>query len=857
VIAATTALIAVTVVDRVFHARDERAAALDHRRQALAPLTATALGYEDEDLELLWAERSPVPFRGRRRELKLLADWRANESACSVLMISGSAGVGKSRLALEFASRLPEEWTAGWLRTGAGGTVVSAVRRCGEPAVILVDDAEGRADVVELLDDLAELLDDLAKQHKSPEIRVVLLTRSYAGLRTWLGRRLEPRHNWMAYRAENLPLQPEGGPEDWQRWFREALVAFADIRKVRVPDFPAPFPSGRANGQPILTLLADALLAVLGSSAGNPDPPTLSFNKIAEGLMEHERRRWRAMASVWDWGRGGRPAGRVQEQSIAALALLGAGSETEAKSVLRRVPNLRDTFEERLSAIASWVLALYPAGPNGAPRIRPDMIGEWFVVSQLAGPANDALRQSLCEGLTDAQAARALGLLARAADRIEAADDLFGTFASGDIRRQVLAAAQAAMTGEAGQHLLDTVVTEQIRSAQGWTLAQLAELDRLVPDDVMPVTRAAIAELEVTLRRTLAKDNPAYQDSLAPALNNLGIRLQEVGRYREALAVTQEAVILLRALAKDNPAYQDRFVKVLSNLGIRLREVGRYQEALAAAERAVTLFRALAKDNVVYQDSLATELNHLGQRLQHVGRYHEALAATEDAVNLRRALAADNLPAHLADLATTLAELGGRLGQVGRNREALAATEDAVTRLRALAKDNPAHLASLARGLGNLGVWLSEVGRYREALAATEEAVTLDRALAKDNPAAHQDSLARALDNLASRLRSVGSYQEALAAAQEAVALRRTLAADNLAAHQDSLATELNNLGLHLRDVGRYQEALATTEKAVTLCRTLAKDNHAAHQHSLASALDSLGIQLHDVSRYHVGEVSR
>jgi hypothetical protein len=145
-----------------------------------------------------------------------------------VLVITGSAGVGKSRLALEFASSLPQGWATGWLRTLVGEIAVSAVRGCGDPAVILVDDADGRAD-------LAALLDDLAEQHTSPAIRVVLLTRSAAGLAASLASQLEDRNEWIVGRALQLDLEPEGGREDQERWFEEAVTAFAAALNVAVP----------------------------------------------------------------------------------------------------------------------------------------------------------------------------------------------------------------------------------------------------------------------------------------------------------------------------------------------------------------------------------------------------------------------------------------------------------------------------------------------------------------------------------------------------------------------------------------------------------------------------------------------
>ena len=440
------------------------------------------------------------------------------------------------------------------------------VRDCRSPAVILVDDADGRADLFSLLNALAE-------GYQSPIVRVVLLTRSAVGLRAVLASRLEGRHAWIATEAPEADLRPEGSLEDRARWFGEAVTAFAATLQVQAPDFAEVFRVGRSEeGQPIVVVQAQALLAVLGTESSQGDPRELSFGQVAEALMNHEKRRWRAMASAWEWPGGSAPSESLQERTVTALSLLGSSSAAEAAEVLRRIPELRDALAERLSAIASWISALYQVDLGDAPRIRPDMVGEWFVVNQLT--VHPELGQSLRTGLTDDQAARALSFLARAADRIESASVLFDEFASGDIRRRIAAAVQTAMTGEAGRHLLDTVVAQQIRSADGWTAVQLAEIERLIPESVLLLTHVAIAECTVAVYRVLAADNPARQAALAGTLTNLGSRLGSVGRYPEALAAAEEAVTLYRALAADNPAHQADLATALTNLGNRLDRGG-------------------------------------------------------------------------------------------------------------------------------------------------------------------------------------------------------------------------------------------------------------------------------------------
>ena len=644
--------------------------------------------------------------------------------------------------------------------------------------------------------------------------------------------------------APELELGAEGGPGDQVRWFGEAVAAFAKALGKPMPVLSERFPAPAGAVEPFVLMQGRALLAVLDQGPGREDPRDLPLDELAASLMGHERRRWRAVAASWEWGSGTAPSEQVQGRAVAALALLGADTKTEAAEIVQRVPELGDAPAERVAAVVSWAAGLYPGGPGVAPLIRPALIGEWFVVSELT--ADPDLARSVRAGMSQEQAARALGFLARAADHLEAASGLFKDFAGGDLNRLILAAVLAARTGEAGRRLLDPAIASQIAAADDWTLDQLTGLQATVPGYLLLQTHVTIARLVVTARRALAAADPARQANLADALDNLGAWLGRVGRYREALEATEEAIALYRPLAAEGPAYQANLADALDNLGVRLGRVARYREALEATEEAIALYRPLAAEGPAHQANLARALDNLGVDLDRVARYREALEATEEAIALYRPLAAEG-PAHQANLARALDNLGVDLDRVGRYREALEATEEAIALYRPLAAEDPAHQANLARALDNLGVDLDRVARYREALEAAEEAIALYRPLAADNPA-HQANLARALDNLGVDLDRVGRYREALQATEEAIALYRPLAADN-PAHQANLARALDNLGVDLGRVGRYREALQATEEAIALYRPLAADNP-AHQANLAHALDNLGVELDRVGRY-------
>jgi tetratricopeptide (TPR) repeat protein len=891
VIAAVTALLSGAFVGYYFPARDQQKAALEARDQVLDALRVDGvpLGAGDaaaDPLALLQADRSPMPFRGRGREMRQLNEWLAGVKASPVMLLSGSAGVGKSRLALEFASRAPAEWAVGWLRARTGATAVGVMAAGRQSTLVLVDDADGR-------DDLGPLLDDLAERQGDPSIRVVLVTRGADGFRASLLTSVEERHAKIVSGAPVIEVMPIGGADDRARWFGEAVHAFATVLARPEPALAEVFPQGRAEAaQPFVLIQAQALLAVIGTEG---DPRRLTFDEVARALMRHEKRRWNALAEARTWGSGGPPAEPVRERAVTALALLGADSDAEAEEVLRRVPQLRDATAERRYEIASWVLALYPAEPGAAPRIRPDLIGEWFVISQLTG--NPELTEALRVKLTDDQAAQALGFIARAADRIESAAPLFADFAAGDVTRLTLAAAEAAMTGESGHQLLDVVVAGQVAATGSWSVDQLAELDRLIPGNVLLRTQAVIADRLVESLRSLAADNPdGYRHACASALDKLTTVLGELGRHNEAMVPAVDAVVTWRVLAADaraahraglggalgalasclgrlgridealelaeesvavfrglgagSPAtYQAELAAGLASAGRLLAELARHREGAAVGTEAVSIYRGLAEDEpAAYQAGLASSLHHLGTCLFRLGRQREALDCIEESLALYCSLAADNPVIHQVALAIVMADLGTLLDELRRYGEALKATEDSIAIFRPLAAENAAFWPNLAMALNNRGNHLDRLARPREALAASEESVALYRRLMPDNPAAHQANLALALDNLGVRYLRDDRLDQALTVAEESVAIRRAQAEEQ-PAYRANLGSSLHNLGALLSKNGKHQTALKTTRESVDIYRILAEGNPDVHEADLALALHNLGACLEDSRR--------
>jgi hypothetical protein len=113
-------------------------------------------------------EAQVVAFRPRP-ELGQLRKWCVAEGPLGVRLVTGEGGSGKTRLALQLAADLASDgWRTMWVQPGREGTAVGMVRDTGEPAVLVVDYAETRPG-------LAELLAEAAAAEDCPDLRVVLL----------------------------------------------------------------------------------------------------------------------------------------------------------------------------------------------------------------------------------------------------------------------------------------------------------------------------------------------------------------------------------------------------------------------------------------------------------------------------------------------------------------------------------------------------------------------------------------------------------------------------------------------------------------------------------------------------------
>jgi tetratricopeptide (TPR) repeat protein len=740
----------------------------------LAPLDPAGPPSAADALELLRPDLSPVPFQGRERDLASLTGWLTHgRYPCYVL--GGPPGAGKTRLALEAARRAPEGWVAGWLRPGAGAAACAAVRDGGPPTLILVDDADLRADLFPLLDQVHEAWRWEYVAGWAPAISALVVTRSAQALAERIQARF--RRDLTGRGRDHLlrwaQLTPDGDPASSDQAFRDAVGAFAAVLGTPAPETPgrpvAPRPDGSAEpfGMTAARALLFALDAARGGAAPRPerDPRTIPPARLAAGLIRHEQDRWSA-ATEWDWGGCDPPSRALTDRVMAALTLLGADSEATAEKVLQLVPMPRDAPAGQRRAIASWTASLYP--PEARIGISPHLAAEWLIVRQLAG--SPILARSLRAELTDEQRTRALGLLGRAAGRVRGAARLFAEFAAGDAASVVTAASRAVLADDDGR--LDALVAGGIRSSRGrepdgWDPVQLAGVGA-VTTEALPRTRAAIAEARVARCRVLAAGSAVHWFCLAEALRKLGEALTALGQPGRAQEAGREAEALKRAIFRAPPGFPEqlRYLSLsrpqepaaagvlraarriegvwsgqcqgfLAQLVPELQAEGLHDSAVLAAREVVTADRAdmaaFPPDAGTPSLALARSLSQLGDALARADRHPEALRTTREAVACWQAQGGGQVrePCDLGYPEALLA-LSGQLGQAGHAGEARAARDRALRVIRESLARGGAYHGGRDRGL-LAGVFDTSGERDRPARLLAElayEAVAVDDAVA-------------------------------------------------------------------------------------------------------------------------------
>ncbi|MFI8890617.1 AAA family ATPase [Streptomyces paradoxus] len=748
---------------------------------------------------LLRAEAGAVRFSGRESEIARLRRWCEGDGL-RVHLVTGPAGVGKSRLALRLAAerRAAGEY-AGTLRTPLPGTGLDRLARLTRPVLCIVDYAETRQE------ELAALVSALRDRSEGASLRLLLLARTdrdwYERLRTELGL-LTPapirlgHHTGsagthgtaFAEAAHDLAAAVRRLPESWP---------IGDPAMLRPPQNAAESP---------LALQAAALVSLLQTGAAAVSVP--EGTSVWEVLLRHERLYWDRAARSRELG----VSPELRSELVAAATLCAPRQLAEARRLAADVLHVADPLEPRPRLVADWLRDLYPGGDGTFwGGLRPDRLAEHAVMNTVDQEPD--LLARLLRNAPGHQADAALTLLARAgAHRPESAPALQRLLT--ELPRL---APQAARTAAGSEHPAFLVrAIEHVVEQERLTVEELWALEEVIPARTVVLGDVAVKVTEalVTTCPRSAREGADHQDTAFPALLRHAQRLSFAGRDTEALdaheaafasaketagspeAWSTDVVVAATALAQaysDVGRHDDALrvtrmlaglmtdetedrdlagwhVKMLLTFGVRLSEAGQTSAALEAIDRAVSTARRFTGTPAA-DDLLSTAMESRTRMLFIAGRPYDAVASAREAVTVRRAAApmADRPDGHLA---WCLRDLAQSLGVIGEHTEELAALRESIGIHRELADDEH-HRVALPEAWGELSRCLSRLGRREEAVEAGAEQVALLRRLMSIAPEHFSDVLSAALQKHAACLLDADRFTAARAASAEAERLRR------------------------------------------------------------------------------------
>ncbi len=719
--------------------------------------------------------RQLTTFIGREREIaevtRLLAE-------AHLLTVTGTGGNGKTRLSLEVAAGLLDEYPGGvWLLELASGadpvlvpqilaTTVGLREQAGRPllstlidhlrpkrALLLFDNCE------HLIDACAQLADALL--HACPQVKIMASSRELLGLTGEVAFRIPP----LSMPDPRRPPSLEGFTE------YEAIRLFVDRAAAVTPGFMLTEDNVAAVAQICQRLDGIPLAIELAAARVR----SLSVHHITAHLDE----RFRLLT-------GGSRTAMARHQTLRGLIDWSYGLLSDAE---------RTVFRRLSVFVGGWTLAAGEAVCAGHGVDRAEVVDLLARLVDKSLVLMDDQGREVRYRLLETIRQYGLDKLAETTEAEVVRDrhrDFYVGFAEA-AEEQLLGREQVAALKRL------EVDHDNLRTALRWSLARgeteialrlgsalwlfwdthgyvreglewvddlLARADALSAYAITPGTQRARAKLLAGAGRLRARwseyakacelDAQALaicrelgdQRGMAEALNNIGVGMRYLGNRARSQAAAEESLVLFRGVSDKRG-----IAHALNNLAELARIDGDLTRARARFEESVPLFEA-AEDG----RGLSYALDNLGGILTSQGDYTRAETLYGRSLQLAEELGDKHA------IATALRSLGGVAHHRRDYARARRFYEDSVTRFREM-NDG----VCLAKSLSGFAVASHEMGEHEQARELGDRGLTLLReADAKGELALRLNELGRAALTHGDVARGARLFRESLALFAEA-----------------------------------------------------------------------------------------
>jgi predicted ATPase/Tfp pilus assembly protein PilF len=677
----------------------------------------------------------PTPLIGRAREVAAVSALLLDKDVRLVTLV-GPGGVGKSRLALEVATRLHQHYKdgvyfvplaqvtdpdlvvpaiAGALHIGesGGASLLGSLKEQvrGKKLLLLLDNFEQ-------LEDAAPVLSELLAA--APELELLVTSRFTL--------HLSAEHLYEV-RPLSLPLAGRSPFEAIRA--TEAVQLFVARARALKPTFSLTVENALAVAE--LCYRLDGLPLAIELAAARIPPQALlkrldrRFDLLKGGARDLPDRQ-QTLRNTIDWSY--ELLNAAEKTLFARLAVFVGGCSLEAAEAVCAEGGL-DTLESLASLVDKSLLR--PAGPGGEGRfLMLESVHEYALEKlQEGGREADIRRRHAVFFLELVEAAEPYLMAAQQSDWLKRLDE---------------------------EHDNVRVALQTLRQEPELQLRLASSLFRFW------LIRGYLSEGREALAQALVAATDRTKGR-ATALYVASVLARTQGDYRAARSLLEESLAISRAL-HDKRGVAD----ALSNLGVVNQEQGDLSTARSLLEESLTIRRDIGDE----RGALVSLIN-LGNTVYQQGDYALARSLLESGLSKSRVLGDKSSVATVLDSLGSVARAQGDVsGQRALYEESLAVSRELGDKI------------GVALTLCNLGEVAAEQGQHAAARAYLEEGLSLQREL-KD-----RRGLAFLLEGFAQLLAAEGDAERAaqLYGAAEAVreAIQAPLSEAERLQHKSKLA---------------------------------------------------------------------